>query len=72
MTTSFNCRLPDDLVEAIDTRAATVGISRNEWIVRACSWLVDNAPLAGTGDATDPKAKTATLVGALAHTEQSP
>ena len=70
MTQQIALRLPDDLARAIDTRAKKVGLSRNEWITRACGWLVDNAPLATTPEATDPKVKMAVLQQALDHVEQ--
>lgn len=34
-------RLPDDLAEAIEKRAKSVGLSRNEWINRALQWAVE-------------------------------
>lgn len=34
-------RLPDDLAAKIDKRAETVGVSRNEWLVRALEWVVE-------------------------------
>lgn len=34
-------RLPDDLVERIDERAASVGLSRNAWLVKALTWAVE-------------------------------
>lgn len=34
-------RMPDDLANAIEERAAQVGLSRNEWINRALRWAVE-------------------------------
>ena len=34
-------RVPDDLAKRIDERAASVGLSRNEWINRALRWAVE-------------------------------
>jgi metal-responsive CopG/Arc/MetJ family transcriptional regulator len=34
-------RLPDDLAEQIDSRAEKVERSRNDWIVRALRWAVE-------------------------------
>jgi predicted HicB family RNase H-like nuclease len=34
-------RLPDDIAEAIDKRAKSVGLSRNAWITKALAWAVD-------------------------------
>jgi predicted transcriptional regulator len=34
-------RLPDDLIERIDQRAASVGLSRNAWLVKALTWAVE-------------------------------
>lgn len=34
-------RLPDDLAQAVEERAAKVGLSRNEWINRALRWAVE-------------------------------
>lgn len=31
-------RLPDDLAQRIDARAAKVGLSRHAWIVKALTW----------------------------------
>lgn len=69
MSTQVAIRFPDDLVAAIDARAKQVGLSRNEWIVRCCGWLVDNAPLANTPEATDPKVKMRILAEATTHVE---
>lgn len=33
-------RLPDELAEQIDVRAAKVGLSRNAWITRALEWAI--------------------------------
>ncbi len=34
-------RIPDDLAEQIDKRVDKVGVSRNEWLVRALRWAVE-------------------------------
>lgn len=34
-------RLPDDLAELIDVRVENLGISRNEWLIRALRWAVE-------------------------------
>lgn len=34
-------RVPDDLAEKIDARVDKVGVSRNEWLVRALTWAVE-------------------------------
>jgi predicted HicB family RNase H-like nuclease len=41
MTKPVLLRLPDDLAERIDERAAKVGLSRNAWAVRALQWAVE-------------------------------
>lgn len=38
MTKQVALRLPDDLLDRIDARAAKIGISRNAWLVRALGW----------------------------------
>lgn len=40
MTKHVDLRLPDDLAERIDKRAATVGLSRNAWLVKALEWAL--------------------------------
>lgn len=61
----FNLRLPAPLAAEIDARAKQAGLSRNEWIVKASSWLCANAPLAESGDARQPAVKLAVLRGAV-------
>ena len=34
-------RVPPDLAEKVDQRVALVGVSRNEWLVRALRWAVE-------------------------------
>ena len=34
-------RLPDELAKRIDQRVASVGLSRNAWLVKALTWAVD-------------------------------
>lgn len=34
-------RLPDELAAKIDQRAFQIGVSRNEWLVRALTWATD-------------------------------
>lgn len=34
-------RIPDELMIRIDERASSVGLSRNEWLVRAIGWALD-------------------------------
>lgn len=34
-------RLPDDLADKIDERVELVGVSRNEWLIRALRWAVE-------------------------------
>jgi predicted HicB family RNase H-like nuclease len=37
----INVRVPKGLKDAIEERRLKVGISRNEWMVRALTWAVD-------------------------------
>jgi hypothetical protein len=42
MTKSIELRLPEELAARIDTRVAKVGAkSRNDWLVRALTWAVE-------------------------------
>lgn len=43
-------RLPADLVIAIDERAKSVGLSRNEWIVKATTWVIHCLPTRADAD----------------------
>lgn len=40
MTKHVDLRLSDELLEKVDKRKDQVGISRNEWIIRALRWAV--------------------------------
>lgn len=39
-TRQHSLRVPPDLMDEIDVRAKSVGLSRNEWIVRAMRWAL--------------------------------
>jgi hypothetical protein len=39
-----NVRLSADLLDAIDRRAKTVGISRNAWLEKSLRWVIHNLP----------------------------
>lgn len=41
MTKQHALRIPDELMEAIEERRNKLGLSRNEWIVRALQWAVE-------------------------------
>jgi predicted HicB family RNase H-like nuclease len=36
-----NLRIPGDLKDRAEQRAGEIGISRNEWMVRALRWALD-------------------------------
>lgn len=40
MTKHIDLRLPDDLAQRIDQRAAKVQLSRNAWLVKALEWAL--------------------------------
>lgn len=44
MKTSFTARLATPVVEAMDARARTVGLSRAAWLEKAVSWVLANLP----------------------------
>lgn len=43
-TSQVALRLPADLLIAIDERAKSVGLSRNEWIVKSTTWVIHCLP----------------------------
>jgi len=40
MTKHVDLRLPDELAERIDKRVEKIGVSRNQWLVKALDWAV--------------------------------
>jgi hypothetical protein len=40
----MNVRIPASLRDTIDLRRATLGLTRDEWVKRACTWALMQPP----------------------------
>lgn len=40
----MNVRIPEALRDTIDLRRATLGLTRDEWVKRACTWALMQPP----------------------------